>query len=97
MSLQEWMDKTVSVITSDGRNIIGTLKGFDQTINLILEQSHERIYSEDRGVVQNVLGLYIIRYKIALCRTSSHTPSTGIQLSLPISCTSSFAKLFSFS
>ena len=61
MSLQEWMDKTVSVITSDGRNIIGTLKGFDQTINLILEQSHERIYSEDRGVVQNVLGLYIIR------------------------------------
>ena len=62
MSLQEWMDKTVSVITSDGRNIIGTLKGFDQTINLILEQSHERIYSEDRGVVQNVLGLYIIRY-----------------------------------
>ena len=61
MSLQEWIDKTVSVITSDGRNIIGTLKGFDQTINLILEQSHERIYSEDRGVVQNVLGLYIIR------------------------------------
>jgi hypothetical protein len=39
----------------------GTLKGFDQTINIILEQSHERVYSEDRGVIQNTLGLYIIR------------------------------------
>ena len=39
----------------------GILKGFDQTINLVLEQSHERIFSEDAGVVQNVLGLYIIR------------------------------------
>jgi U6 snRNA-associated Sm-like protein LSm8 len=61
MALQEWVDKMVSVITSDGRNIIGVLKGFDQVQNVILEQSHERIFSEDRGVVQNVLGLYIIR------------------------------------
>jgi U6 snRNA-associated Sm-like protein LSm8 len=61
MSLQEWIDKTISVVTSDGRNIVGTLKGYDQTTNLILEQSHERIFSEDRGVIQNVLGLYLIR------------------------------------
>jgi U6 snRNA-associated Sm-like protein LSm8 len=59
--LSDWLDKTVSIITSDGRNIVGNLKGFDQTINVILEQSHERIYSEAQGVVQNVLGLYIIR------------------------------------
>jgi hypothetical protein len=71
----------VSVITSDGRNIVvwvrlyckllqwiifekysqGSLKGFDQTTNIILEQSHERVFSEDKGVIQNVLGLYIIR------------------------------------
>mmetsp|Transcript_18811 Transcript_18811/g.41920 ORF Transcript_18811/g.41920 Transcript_18811/m.41920 type:complete len:87 (+) Transcript_18811:234-494(+) len=51
----------VSVITGDGRNIIGTLKGFDQTMNLILEQSHERVFSEDKGCMQNPLGLYIIR------------------------------------
>ena len=30
-------------------------------MNLILEQSHERVFSEDKGVVRNTLGLYIIR------------------------------------
>jgi small nuclear ribonucleoprotein (snRNP)-like protein len=30
-------------------------------MNVILEQSHERVFSEDKGVVLNVLGLYIIR------------------------------------
>lgn len=73
--------ETVSIITSDGRNIVvrknmfslplppshnyfvsqGSLKGYDQTMNIILEQSHERIFSEDKGVVINTLGLYIIR------------------------------------
>ena len=43
------------------RNIIGTLKGFDQTINVVLGDSHERVYSTDAGVMQNVLGLYLIR------------------------------------
>jgi U6 snRNA-associated Sm-like protein LSm8 len=52
---------TVSIITSDGRNFIGTLKGFDQTINIILDDSHERVYSLSQGVEQVVLGLYIIR------------------------------------
>jgi U6 snRNA-associated Sm-like protein LSm8 len=39
----------------------GTLKGFDQTINLILDESHERVYSTNQGVEQVVLGLHIIR------------------------------------
>ncbi|EFN64760.1 U6 snRNA-associated Sm-like protein LSm8, partial [Camponotus floridanus] len=52
---------TVSIITSDGRNFIGTLKGFDQTINIILDESHERVYSTTQGVEQVVLGLHIIR------------------------------------
>ena len=61
MSLTELLDKVVNIITSDGRNIVGTLKGFDQVQNLILAESHERVYSEDKGVIQQVLGLYIIR------------------------------------
>uniref|UniRef100_R4FMI7 U6 snRNA-associated Sm-like protein LSm8 n=2 Tax=Rhodnius TaxID=13248 RepID=R4FMI7_RHOPR len=44
-----------------GRNFVGTLKGFDQTINLILDDSHERVYSTTQGVEQVVLGLHIIR------------------------------------
>ncbi len=39
----------------------GTLKGFDQTINLILDESHERVYSSGQGVEQVILGLYIVR------------------------------------
>lgn len=60
-ALEQYVNHTVSIITSDGRNIVGTLKGFDQTVNLILDESHERVYSSSMGVEQIVLGLYIIR------------------------------------
>jgi U6 snRNA-associated Sm-like protein LSm8 len=59
--LESYVNHTVSIITSDGRNFVGTLKGFDQTINLILDESHERVYSTNQGVEQVVLGLHIIR------------------------------------
>ncbi|CAJ0634465.1 7527_t:CDS:2 [Entrophospora sp. SA101] len=58
--LQKYVDATVEVVTSDGR-VIGTLKGFDQVINLILASCHERIFSETEGVERVSLGLYIIR------------------------------------
>uniref|UniRef100_A0A0M3IS05 U6 snRNA-associated Sm-like protein LSm8 n=1 Tax=Ascaris lumbricoides TaxID=6252 RepID=A0A0M3IS05_ASCLU len=60
-SLESFMNKVISVITGDGRNIVGLMKGFDQTINLVLEDSHERVFSEDAGVEQIPLGLYIVR------------------------------------
>lgn len=41
--------------------IKGTLKGFDQTINLIIDDSHERVFSPNQGVEQVQLGLHIIR------------------------------------
>lgn len=37
------------------------MKGFDQTTNLILTQSHERVFSIERPVSVVQLGLYIIR------------------------------------
>eukprot|EP00250_Pteridium_aquilinum_P024668 c29420_g1_i1 orf=495-788(-) len=60
-SLESLVDQTISVITNDGRNIVGVLKGFDQATNLILDESHERVYSTKVGVEPIVLGLYIIR------------------------------------
>ncbi|CAM9252975.1 unnamed protein product [Ectocarpus fasciculatus] len=57
-SIQELQGKLVSVITGDGRQILGNLKGYDHTINLVLEGCKERIYSQSRGVQ---LGLYICR------------------------------------
>lgn len=59
--LQDCIDKIVSIITSDGRNFVGTLKGFDQTVNVILDESHERVFSATNGIEQVVLGLHIIR------------------------------------
>ncbi|XP_057846724.1 sm-like protein LSM8 isoform X2 [Cryptomeria japonica] len=59
--LDSMMDQAISVITNDGRNIVGILRGFDQATNLILDESHERVYSTTAGVEQLVLGLYIIR------------------------------------
>eukprot|EP00731_Ephydatia_muelleri_P001766 Em0001g1766a len=55
------VERLISVITSDGRVIVGKLRGFDQTVNLILEGSHERVYSSTSGVEKVPLGLYIIR------------------------------------
>ena len=51
-TLESYVSRPVSVITSDGRNFVGTLKGFDQTINLILDETHERVYSGSQGVEQ---------------------------------------------
>eukprot|EP00887_Chlorella_sp_A99_P003009 scaffold9.g3009.t1 len=36
---------TVAIVTCDGRNIVGLLRGYDQATNLILDECHERIYS----------------------------------------------------
>ncbi|XP_077225051.1 sm-like protein LSM8 [Tasmannia lanceolata] len=60
-ALESLVDQTISVITNDGRNIVGILKGFDQATNLILDESHERVYSTKEGVQQIVLGLSILR------------------------------------
>ncbi|XP_039265217.1 U6 snRNA-associated Sm-like protein LSm8 [Styela clava] len=61
MALEPLVNHVVSVITGDGRMIVGTLKGFDQTVNIILDESHERVFSSSQGVEQVMLGLYIIR------------------------------------
>lgn len=60
-SLQQYVDQIVSVITNDGRHIVGVLKGYDNLVNLVLDQSHERIYSMTAAVEQVSLGVYIIR------------------------------------
>ena len=36
--LEGMVDKVVQVVTNDGRNIIGLLKGFDQTTNVIPDE-----------------------------------------------------------
>ena len=59
--LRSLVDEEVCIITGDGSNICGRLKGCDRATNVILSDAHERIYSKSKGVVKNELGLYIIR------------------------------------
>lgn len=60
-SLFSMMDRTISVITNDGRNLVGLLRGYDQTNNLVIEECHERVYSTQEGVAIEQLGLYMVR------------------------------------
>ena len=59
--IEPFVGNKVSVVTADGRMIVGTLKGFDQTTNLILQETHERVFSSSAGVELVPLGLYIVR------------------------------------
>lgn len=58
---EKLVDKTVNIVTNEGRNFVGTLKSFDQRTNLILADCHERIYSATAPVQHEEMGLYFIR------------------------------------
>eukprot|EP01124_Arcella_intermedia_P010004 TRINITY_DN1656_c0_g1_i1.p1 TRINITY_DN1656_c0_g1~~TRINITY_DN1656_c0_g1_i1.p1 ORF type:complete len:110 (-),score=30.89 TRINITY_DN1656_c0_g1_i1:44-340(-) len=58
--LEDFEDSFVSLITNDGRNLIGFLRGSDEHINVILENSSERVYGPN-GTATVPLGLYVVR------------------------------------
>ncbi|GAA5972508.1 hypothetical protein JCM8115_003144 [Rhodotorula mucilaginosa] len=60
-ALTTYVDKKVLVVTQDGRVIVGKLMGFDQTTNIILADSIERIFSVDEPVIEEPLGVEIVR------------------------------------
>ncbi|KAJ1769717.1 hypothetical protein IW140_005178 [Coemansia sp. RSA 1813] len=60
-ALQSYVDRKVSVIMSDGRLVVGMLRGLDQTTNIIMQECQERVFSEDDGVEIVDIGLYMIR------------------------------------
>uniref|UniRef100_A0A3P9H5W9 U6 snRNA-associated Sm-like protein LSm8 n=1 Tax=Oryzias latipes TaxID=8090 RepID=A0A3P9H5W9_ORYLA len=60
-ALESYINRILPLLLAANRLTAGTLKGFDQTINLILDESHERVFSSSQGVEQVVLGLYIVR------------------------------------
>ncbi|OLL21807.1 U6 snRNA-associated Sm-like protein LSm8 [Neolecta irregularis DAH-3] len=60
-SLQTFVNKLVTIVTADGRILTGDLIGYDQTTNLILKNTEERIFRIDEGVEIAKLGLYVLR------------------------------------
>lgn len=59
-SVASTIPERVSVLTTDGRYLLGTLKGFDQKLNVILSQCEERVFGGD-GVEVVDLGVYVVR------------------------------------
>lgn len=53
------IDQIINVITTDGKVLIGTLKGIDKSTNLILDDSHERVFSL-KGAEKHYLGLCLL-------------------------------------
>jgi len=45
-SLVEQLDSRILIILRDGRNLVGFLRSFDQFMNLVLEETHERVSLE---------------------------------------------------
>ncbi|KAF2709068.1 LSM-domain-containing protein [Pleomassaria siparia CBS 279.74] len=64
MALNAYLNKKVSVLTLDGRTMVGNLLSCDQSMNLVLQEAIERIIRpvDDGFPSEEVpLGLYIIR------------------------------------
>lgn len=59
--VEKLVDKTVNVITNDGRNFIGNLVSFDQKTNIILSNCVERIYVENKQIETEDMGVYFLR------------------------------------
>ncbi|KAF9390875.1 hypothetical protein CPC16_004746 [Podila verticillata] len=62
--LRELVDKPVWVYLTDGRTLVGQFTGYDQACNIILTQTHERIYSSDEPMKSVPIGVYVIRGEI---------------------------------
>lgn len=59
-SLIEEIDKRIMIILRDGRHIVGRLRSFDQYMNLIMEETCERVLMPGK-FCDIPLGLYIVR------------------------------------
>ncbi|KZF22259.1 Sm-like ribonucleo protein [Xylona heveae TC161] len=71
MSLQNYVNKKICVITTDGRTLTGLLLSCDQLTNLVLNETIERVIrpaddEEPSSEVEH--GLYLIRGEnVAIC------------------------------
>ncbi|KAK4457610.1 hypothetical protein QBC42DRAFT_278680 [Cladorrhinum samala] len=70
MSLNSYVEKKVCIITTDGRSLVGTLAAHDNTTNLVLTNTVERVIRQPDGEgggdagepsAEVPLGLYLIR------------------------------------
>ncbi|OCK76449.1 U6 snRNA-associated Sm-like protein LSm7 [Lepidopterella palustris CBS 459.81] len=61
LDLGKYMDKQILVKFSGGREVIGTLKGHDQLMNLVLDEVKEVMRDEEGNESHRELGLLVAR------------------------------------
>jgi len=59
--VESLVEQVVSVITNEGRVFTGVLKSFDQSMNMVISNCFEKVYSTDEAVNFIKMGLYMIR------------------------------------
>lgn len=59
--IENLVDQIITVVSNDGRCFVGTLKSFDQAMNMMLKDCMEKVYSKEKGVEFTKLGAYFIR------------------------------------
>ncbi|PSN74986.1 U6 snRNA-associated Sm-like protein LSm7 [Corynespora cassiicola Philippines] len=61
LDLSKYMDKRITVKFTGGREVEGTLKGFDQLMNLVLDEVKEAMTDAEGNVSYRKLGLIVAR------------------------------------
>ncbi|CAI7660512.1 hypothetical protein N7533_009374 [Penicillium manginii] len=61
LDLGKYMDKEVQVKFNGGREVTGTLKGFDQLMNLVLDDVKESMRDDEGNQTTRSLGLIVAR------------------------------------
>lgn len=59
--IEQLISQKIQVISNEGRVFCGDLISFDQSMNIILKDCIEKIYSPDSGVKFEKMGLYMLR------------------------------------
>ncbi|KAH6973398.1 hypothetical protein BGZ61DRAFT_457845 [Ilyonectria robusta] len=61
LDLAKYMDKQINVKFNGGREVKGTLKGYDALMNLVLDDVHEVVRDDEGNESTRSLGLVVVR------------------------------------
>ncbi|EGR50019.1 uncharacterized protein TRIREDRAFT_34149, partial [Trichoderma reesei QM6a] len=61
LDLAKYMDKEIIVKFNGGREVRGTLKGYDALMNLVLDQVQETLRDDEGNESSRSLGLVVVR------------------------------------
>ncbi|KAL9089761.1 MAG: hypothetical protein Q9165_005555 [Trypethelium subeluteriae] len=61
LNLEKYLDKQITVKFNGGREVVGTLKGYDQLMNLVLDDVNELLRDDEGNESTRPLGLIVAR------------------------------------